>query len=219
MRCSPVWMTGILVASLCAYAQVQPAPESKEAQANEIKGIPPRSGPSDYPSQTRVGTLTLAAEFTGHSVPRPEGPLTTDEYIVVETGFFGPAGARITLSRDNFSLRINGKKASLTSQPFELVTRSIKDPQWAAPAPPEKSKTSFGTGGDTGSTPPIVHVPIELQRAMAQHLQRSALPGGDRALPEAGLLYFQYSGKPKSIHSIELIYSGPAGKATLPLQP
>jgi hypothetical protein len=212
-------MTGVLVAGLCAYAQGQQAPESKEAQANEVKGMAPRLTPGDYPSQTRVGTLTMAAEFTGHSVPRPEGPLTTDEYVVVEIGFFGPAGARITLSRDNFSLRINGKKAALASQPFELVTRSIKDPQWAPPAPPEKSKTSFGTGGDTGSTPPVVHVPIELQRAMAQHLQRSSMPEGDRALPEAGLIFFQYGGKAKSIRSIELIYSGPAGKAMLPLQP
>jgi hypothetical protein len=45
------------------------------------------------------------------------------------------------------------------------------------------------------------------------------MPVGEHALPEAGLLFFQYRGKTESIHSIELIYAGPAGEATLNLQP
>ena len=42
---------------------------------------------------------------------------------------------------------------------------------------------------------------------------------GDRALPQAGLLFFLYRGKREGIHSIELIYSGAAGNSTLTLQP
>ena len=53
----------------------------------------------------------------------------------------------------------------------------------------------------------------------AQRAQKAALPEGDRTLPVAGLLFFQYSGKAKSIRSVDLIYNGPAGKATLELQP
>jgi hypothetical protein len=34
----------------------------------------------------------------------------------------------------------------------------------------------------------------------------------------AGLIYFSYGGNTKGIHSIELIYSGAAGKASLTLQ-
>jgi hypothetical protein len=45
------------------------------------------------------------------------------------------------------------------------------------------------------------------------------MPVGEHALPEAGLLFFQYRGKTESIHSIELIYAGPAGEVTLNLQP
>ena len=67
--------------------------------------------------------------------------------------------------------------------------------------------------------PAPVHMPIELQRAMAQHVQKAALPEGDRALPQAGLIFFEYRGKTERIHSLELIYTGPAGKATLTLQP
>jgi hypothetical protein len=54
---------------------------------------------------------------------------------------------------------------------------------------------------------------------MAQRVQKASLPEGDRALPQAGLIFFQYRGKAQGIHSIELIYAGPAGKATLTLQP
>ncbi len=184
--------------------------------------MPARATPGDYQAHAQVGKVTIAAEFLGHAIPRLEGPLSTDDYVVVETGLFGPPGARLTLSVDDFSLRINRKKTPLASQPYGFVLSSLKDPSWAPPAPPEsKSKTSFGAGGqsDANSPPPVVHVPIELQRAMAEHVERFSLPEGDRVLPEAGLIFFQYRGKTEKIHSIELTYSGPAGKATLALQP
>jgi hypothetical protein len=101
-----------------------------------------------------------------------------------------------------------------------LVVKSLKDPTWEPPGsePSQKSKTSLGGGGgqDAGAPPPPVHVPIELQRAMAKRTQKASLPEGDRALPQAGLLFFEYHGK---VRSAELLYSGPAGKATLTLQP
>jgi hypothetical protein len=53
---------------------------------------------------------------------------------------------------------------------------------------------------------------------MAQRVQKSALPGGERVLPQAGLIFFSYRGKIQGIHSLELLYAGPAGKATLTLQ-
>jgi hypothetical protein len=81
----------------------------------------------------------------------------------------------------------------------------------------------LSTGGNDQSNsnepPPPVKIPIELQRAMAQRVQKAALPEGDRTLPQAGLIFFEYHGGDKGIHSVELIYSGPAGKVTLALQP
>ncbi len=230
MRFSPARITGILLSAVCLYAQAQnpeppkaesPNKESKDAQLNEKKGMPPRATPGDYQAHARAGAVTIAAEFMGHSVPRPEGPLSTEEFVVIETGLFGSPGERLKLSPDDFSLRINGKKTALASLPFGFVAGSLKDPEWAPPEQAQsKSKTSFGSGGQGDNTPPPpVHVPIELQRAMAHYLQKAALPEGDRALPEAGLIFFQYRSKTSSIHSIELIYAGPAGKATLTLQP
>jgi hypothetical protein len=219
MRLFPASITIILVMMFCPYVHGQDT-GNKNAPTNEVKGMPPRAAPGDYQAHVQVGSFTIAAEFLGHAVPRNPDPLSTDEYVVIETGFFGSPGARLTLSTADFSLSINGKKAPLPSQPYGFVVRSLKDPDWSPPAPPEKSKSSFGTGGqDSNSPPPVVHVPIEIQRAMLLHVQKVSLPEGDRALPEAGLIYFPYRGKTQSIHSLELIYSGPAGKASLALQP
>jgi hypothetical protein len=54
---------------------------------------------------------------------------------------------------------------------------------------------------------------------MGQKVKQIALPEGDRPLPQAGLLFFQHRGKVESIKSLELIYAGPAGKATINLMP
>jgi hypothetical protein len=56
-------------------------------------------------------------------------------------------------------------------------------------------------------------------RAIAQRVQKAVLPEGDRPLPQAGILFFECHGKTESIHEVELLYTGPAGKATVTLQP
>ena len=212
-----------MIAGICVCLQGQ-APQTGDAPV-EAKGLPPRLTPADYLSQVRAGALTIAAEFKGHAVPTLQGPLTSEDYVVVEAGLYGSPDARVQLSADDFSLRVNGRKPPLPAQRYGLVVGSLKDPEWE---PPEKaaskSKTglSGGGGGDqreAGAPPPTVKIPIPVQRAMAQRVQRAALPEGDRTLPQAGLLFFQYRGKTETLRSVELIYTGPAGEATLKLQP
>src|SRR5579883_872709 len=198
---------------LCAHDQ---DPASKDAPKETPKdarpigavGLPPRAAPTDYQASAKLGALTIAGDFTQHSVPTHEQLLTTEDYVVVEVGLYGPAGSRTQISRDDFSLRINNnKKSMLHAQSFVVVLSSLKDPEWVAPEEKEakKSSTSIGTGGnDQGSLPPVIHVPIELQRAMAQHTQKASLPEGDRPLPQAGLLFFPYRGKVEKINSVEL---------------
>ena len=194
---------------------------SKESPA---KGMPPRAAPSEYQVQATAGMVTIAAEFMGHAVPTPEQTVASDDYVVLDVGLYGPSGARIMLSRGDFSLRINGKKMPTPSEPYELVFKSLKDPEWQ-PAVPQESKskgglTTGGGGGEGDKLPPIPpKMPFELRRAMEQHVQRAAMQEGDRPLPQAGLLFFAYRGKAEGIHSLELIYSGAAGNATLTLQP
>jgi len=220
MRLPIALRASVLMAAACVCVPAQNTPGTNAP--SETKGLPPRAAPGDYQAQAHAGTVTIAAEFAGHSVPTLEGTLSTEDYVVVETGLFGSPGGRIKLSSDEFSLRINGNKTLLPSQPYGLVIASVKDPEWEPPASTSsKSKTSLNTGGksDTNEPPPPVKIPIEVQRAMAQHVQKASLPEGDRALPVAGLLFFRYGGKTKNIRSMELIYAGSAGDATLALQP
>lgn len=209
----------LLSGALYVWAQ-EPA---GKAPANEVQGVPARAAPSDYPSQAKVGPLTIAAEFKGHFVPTPEATFTTEDFVVVEIGLFGPEGAKTQLSPDEFSIRINGKKNPSPSESFLLMVSSLKDPAWEPPASDDKgSKTTFNAGGaGNGNDPPPapVHPPPEVQRAMFLKVKKAALAEGDRALPRAGLLFFPYHGQSKGIHKIELLYKGPAGAASLDLEP
>jgi hypothetical protein len=213
--------SALLLIAVSVQGQNQPG---KDPQI-EAKGMPPRAAPADYQAQAKVGAITIAAEFKGHSVPTMQGTLTTEDFIVVETALFGSPDTRVKLSSDDFTLRINGKKTPLSSQPFGMVLGSLKDPEWEPPEPPaSKSKSSVRGGGksdqgDSNAPPEPVKIPVPVQRAMGQRVQKAALPEGDRALPQAGLIFFQYRGKAQGIHSVELTYAGPAGKATLTLQP
>jgi hypothetical protein len=210
------FVAGVLVASFCLSAQTGASGVTKDAP-----NLPPRATPADYQAQAKAGTVTIGAEYDDHNLPTPDGPLTTEDYIVVETCLFGPPNAKLTLSPGDFSLRINGKKAGLPTQPYGLVLKTLKDPYWVPPdseAETKASKTMIGGGGekDPGILPHVVHMPIELQRAMEKKAQRASMPEGEHALPTAGLLFFEHRGK---VTSVELVYNGPAGKTTVPLRP
>jgi hypothetical protein len=225
MRLSSALQTGfcgitILIGSLCLCARAQDAP-AKDASASDLKGMPARVAPTEYQAQAKAGAVTVAADFLGHSVPTPEGIYGNEDYVVVEAALFGPPEARAKLSIGDFSLRVNGKKVALPSQPYQLAFKSLKDPEWEPPAKESKSKTSIGgNGGNQDGGPPApVHMPMELRRAMEQRVHKVTMLEGDRALPQAGLLFFEYRGKTQGIRSLELIYTGSAGTATLALQP
>ena len=229
MRTTCIFTISVLAAVLGLYAQEDdkpghpPIPPPKEVHVlDTAEGLAPRMSPKDYITMGKAGDVVIGAEFDRHSVPARELTLHTEDFVVVEVGIYGPPGAKLNISLDDFSLRINGKKNALHSQPYGRILSSIKDPQWAPPdQAKEKSKTSLGTGGgqDAGSPPPVVHPPFELQRAWNVHTQKAALPLGERPLPQAGLLFFQYRGKADSLDSVDLYYDGAAGRVTIPLRP
>lgn len=186
---------------------------------NRAGGLPPRASAADYQFHTQAGKISIVGEFMGHGVPTLEGgPYTTEDFIMVETGFYGPPDAKLDISYQNFSLRINGKKNPVPASPYLSVFKSLKDPDWDDPNKKDDTKTQFNSGeGNTSDPPRLIHMPIERQRTMQARVMKVSLGEGEHPLPQAGILFFDYRGDAKSIHSLELIYNGPAGKATLPL--
>jgi len=211
MQSISVFACGLLLAA---------ALEAQPPAVKESIGLPPRISAAEYSAHEPAGDITIAAEFLGHSLPTGSGILQTEDYVAVETAVFGKASARANVTPDNFTLRVNGKKA-IPAQPFELVASSIKDPEWAPPETKSKTGgvTAGGGGGDGGNEPPPPpRIPPEVRRANEVKVRKTVMPEGDRVLPIAGLLFFRYGGQEKGIHEVELIYSGPNGKAKLVLQ-
>jgi len=216
-----VLFVAALLALPVAYAQ-DPAPQAPGKEAVVVKGMPPRTAATEYQAHAQAGNLTIAAEFMGHSVPTPEAIYQAEDYVCVEVAVFGPADAHAIMSIGDFSLRINGRKQAQPSQPYELTFHSLKDPEWEPPKAEQKSKTSIGSGGGGGvgeppPTPP--KMPMDLRRAMELRVKKVTMAEGDRPLPQAALIFFDYRGKVEKITSLELIYSSAAGTATLNLQP
>ena len=225
---SPRYAKIAQVVSTLAMAQFLSAQTPDAAKAQQ--GLPARATSTDYQTQAKVGNLTIGAEFTGHGIPNAQQPLNSEDHVAVEVAIFGPADARLIIGPTDFSLRINGKKDLLPSQPWGLVAKSVKDLEWISldAVPGEsKSKGSVNGGGGGGQgagqgssnlPPPPPKVPIDVLRGWQLAVKNAALAQGDRALPQAGLIYFPYRGKVTSIRSLELIYEGTAGTASLTLQ-
>src|ERR1700722_1262876 len=208
-------LAAIPVVSYTWAQDPEPAKKPPTPPTVEAKPTAPRAAPTDYISQGKAATVTIAAEFTGHAVTTPEGQYSTEDYVCVEVAVYGSSpDARLGLSYANFSLRINGKKPQ-DAQAYETVFHNLKDPEWVPPEPVDKGgKTQVGSGGgsDINAPPPATpKMPFQLQRAMEIRVQRASLTEGDLPLPQAGLLFFKYGGKVSSLHSLELIYSGPGG--------
>jgi hypothetical protein len=207
-------------AALWLRAQAPETP-GKDAAVRAV-GLAPRATPADYQYRVTAGMLTMCGEFMGHGVPTEVGgPYSTENYVVVEAALYGAPGAKIQLSYKDFSLRINGKKQAEPGQPYVTVFPSLKDPEWEPPLSEQSgAQTSIGGAGGSQSdrTKTVPKMPMDLRHTMEQRVLKASISEGERALPQAGLLFFEYHGETKGIRTMELIYNGPAGKATLAIQ-
>jgi hypothetical protein len=204
------------------------------------EAIPARPKPEEYKTQQKLGKITLAAEFHMHTLPGGRRNFLTEDYVVVEVAVYPAKGLPIVVSNGHFVLRLNGKKPGLMAQSPGFVAAAMKYPDWE-----QRRTVELGGGvGDGGvivgrprteprfpgdQRPPQRPVPeppkapgIEPERVeeiTAEEAIRSmALEEGMVDLPIAGYLYFPLKGKLKRPGTVELIYSGPAGDATLKLQ-
>ncbi len=181
------------------HAQTPPPP-GKAPLVVEGKGLPTRSAASDYSAHAQAGAIAIGADFTGHTLNTQDGILTTQDYVVIEAGVFGPPGAHVMLAFGDFSLRINGSKKPLPMEPMEVVAKSLKDPDYEEPASNNREGRRWSTpdrrmyGADPNAPPPApIPIPFETKRGWQLRAKRDSLAIGDRRLAAGrGLLSLQY---------------------------
>jgi hypothetical protein len=199
---------------------------------------PPRSKASDYPAHVSLPGVEIGAEYLLHSIPGEKGFYFAKEYLVVEVGIFPSAGDDIAVSSRQLTLRINHGKSVLLADSPGSVAAALKYPDWetrpnatakAGPvilgAPPEVGRFP----GDPRQAPPVPR-PVgeqsdpsgtekEPPKTIEQSIANAALPEGPANKPAKGCLFFRFTGKTKSIRSLELIYDAGESrpKATIAL--
>jgi len=202
------------------------------------QGTTPKAKPSDYPAHAELTHATLAAEYLVHSIPTADGMVAASDYLVVEVAFFGPYAQHIKLSAEDFELRLNRQKSPLPRESTEIVAGSIKYPDWRQQHPSMTVDAGAGPAQiGLGHPAPVGRFPDdpngprsprpnpidpnapgkEAPVPIEERVTRASLPEGEHVPPISGVLFFHYTGKIKSIRSLELQYRGPAGEATLKL--
>ncbi|MGA2325589.1 MAG: hypothetical protein ABSH05_04815 [Bryobacteraceae bacterium] len=191
-------------------------------------GTTPKGSPADYPAHANDGEPALGTEYLVHSVSSGRQTFVVPNYLVVEVALYPAREQPIELAAGQFWLRINGKtKGVLRSETPAFVAASLKHPDWE---PSRGLQTEAGIGGiiigrpttvgrvpgdnrePQPRTPPGVPAqnPAGVERPPSLTAEEAvvdaALPEGRATGPVSGHLYFPYTGKVKSLKSLELIY-------------
>jgi hypothetical protein len=206
----------LALAALCALGHAQ------------SYGTTPRPKATDYPVQARAGDLVIAAEYLLHSVGTGTGAFVAPDYLVVEIAVYPAKRQPVTISSGQFTLRVNGKKEELPSQPPGFVAASLKYADWENPrgfepmvragpvtvGGPQQQAPRFpgDRRAETGPQPPRAptNTPGGVERPVPQTapeaVVETAFPDGECTGPVSGNLYFNYTKKPKSIKTLDLIW-------------
>jgi len=195
-------------------------------------GTPPKPKPEDYEAHGQVRDASLGAEFMIHSFEGEGVTYVAKDYLVVEVAVYPPKGGMVDVEPLAFTLRLDGKKL-LHPHTIAMVRSTLEHPEWRD-APRVEAAAGTNGGGvvlgaprPTGPTPtqpprptsPLPPPPIDpgedprapgvprVQRvSAAELLVQTALPEGKQTGPVSGYLYFPFTGKTRSLKSVELLF-------------
>jgi hypothetical protein len=209
------------------------------------QGPRPKEQVTDYPVHAALHDgYTIGAEYLVHTLPTrtrsgKTDALVANDYLVIEIALYGPKFGSIDALSGTFELRINNQKTTLTPDSPGTVAGSIKFSDWTQKRTLEMEAGSGNAGvtmgptrtprfpGDTSAGSPKPS-PVPEQnpggyerdqpQTIEERVESSSLHHADLNTPFAGLIYFPFTGKTKTIKTLELTYDGPKGKATLKLE-
>lgn len=196
-------------------------------------GVEPASKPERYAAQTEAGEWRVAADYHFRSIPGARDGFMLRDVLVIEVAIYGDTGEEIDLSSSLFALQINKDRLLMPEAPGAVLYR---DRYGHSP--------TLAAGGGIGNSGGVVvlggpdhrprfpgdprnqrrRMPRVEQEPVAREshgpdpeelLREAALPSGRHDLPVAGMLYFHYPKKTKSIKRLELLFYYEAGETAL----
>jgi hypothetical protein len=209
------------------------------------QGLKPKEKVTDYPvSAALQDGYSIGAEYLVHTLPTQTrsgkaDALVANDYLVIEIALYGPKFGSIDSLSGTFELRINNQKTTLTPDSPGTVAGSIKFSDWTQKRTLEMEagngnagvtigppRTPRFPGDPSAGTPRQSPIPEQnpggIERdpplTIEERVKSSSLHHSDQNTPFAGLIYFPFTGKTKTIKTLELTYDGPKGKATLKLE-
>lgn len=186
-------------------------------------GLDARRSADQYPAHKTAGDLTVAAEFHFRAVEYQGDTHFLRDALVVEVALYRQGMQKLDVGSVVFRLNVNGKKTLFAQTAGLVLSQEHLGSQPALDIFVQDGRVRLG-GPDLGRYPekgrpqplPRVEDPNRPQReapSLDAVLQQLALPTGKRTLPVAGMVYFQYRKKLKSIKKLELVCDGPSGES------
>jgi hypothetical protein len=201
----------------------------------------PRSKISDYPVHAKLSAMEIGVEYLLNSIALDKGMYIARDHLVLEVAIFPSTQAGVNVSPSQFTLRVNNKMILYTDSPG-AVASLLKYPDWQT-HPNATAQAGVGNGSVIlGAPPPVARFPGDhradrppsvprveqpdpsgepkaADRPIETQIAIAALPEGPSQKPVKGLLFFPFSGKTKSIRSLDLIYDGGESglKTTIPV--
>jgi hypothetical protein len=205
------------------------------------QGTNPKPAAPDYAAHAELNNAVIGAENLGHSLLTATGAILVRDFLIVEVALY-PKDPRMKIRMEQFHLRVNGKKGTLLPQSLGMVISSLKYPDWSSHPTAEVGASLGNAGVILGRPVPVERFPGDNRPAeqrgpapprapddnngvaksapepVEDVINHLALPEGDDVhSPASGYLFFPFQGQLKSIKTLDLIYEGPLGTATLRL--
>jgi len=171
---------------------------------------------------SRLGTVNLSPAYFSLRINGSKAAILSQQPFMVANSFDyrradpGEPGATLSAGVGNAGVIIGGQPGQRPQTgdpngppvpPGQLDPR-VPDPSVRNTPPPQRIPETPNPYL-IDKTPPLTE---------REQVERAALLSGDLEPPLSGVVFFPYQGKPESIKSVELLYDGPAGKATLKLR-
>jgi len=168
--------------------------------------------PTDYPAHAKAQGFELAARFLPHGLPPGAAISAGKDFLVVEVGVFPESKSPFIVSRNRFTLNVDGKELAAVRPAADAVPpgdASARNSNLQLGGAPQ-----FERSRNTPESGSIPRRPVSVRpdSSTSPEQPKTELPEGAIVKPVSGYLFFRFAGDANAIRSVELVYSGSGAK-------